>query len=114
MQPEVIMDPVTFQSEVNQEDYQHFRLPVAYIQDQSQHWRVLSCGDHEIEPLLFPVLYPWGQGYWRAKPFHQCQPFQDMQAEDAKIKLSSIIPHYRIDHYWPAWIYMEIEAHCIL
>ena len=35
MRPEVIMDPVTFQSEVNQEDYRHFRLPVTYIQDQS-------------------------------------------------------------------------------
>ena len=96
------MDPVIFQSEVNQEDYQHFQLPVAYIQDQFQYWQVLSHGDHEVEPLLFPVLYPWGQGYWRAKPFHQYQPFQDTQVEDAKIKLFSIIPHYRIDHYWPA------------
>ena len=34
--------------------------------------------------------------------------------EDAKIKLSSIIPHYHADHYWPAWAYMEIEAHWIL
>ena len=60
IQPEVIMDPVIFQSEVNQEDYRHFRLPVAYIQDQFQHWQVLSHSDHEVEPLLFPVLYPWG------------------------------------------------------
>ena len=33
MRPEVVMDPNTFDAEVNQEDYQHFRLPVAYIQD---------------------------------------------------------------------------------
>ena len=75
---------------------------------------MLSYGNHEVEPLLFPVLYPWGQGYWQAKPFYQHQPFQNTQVENAKIKLSSIISHYRIDHYWPAWIYMEIEAHRIL
>ena len=34
--------------------------------------------------------------------------------EDAKIKLSSIIPHYRANYYWTAWAYMEIEAHQIL
>ena len=114
MQPEVIMDPVIFQSEVNQKNYQYFQLPVVYIQDQSQHWQVLSHGNHKVEPLLFPVLYLWGQRYWQAKPFHQCQPFQDMQVEDAKIKLSSIIPYYHIDHYWPAWIYIEINACRIL
>ena len=74
----------------------------------------MTCGDAEIEPLLFPVLYPWGQGYWQAKPFHEHQPFQDTRLEDAKIKLSSFIPHYHADHYWPAWTYLEIEAHRIL
>ena len=30
--------------------------------------------------------------------------------ENAKIKLNSIIPHFRHDIYWPSWIYLEIES----
>ena len=114
MRPEIVMDPSTFESEVNQEDYRHFRLPVAHIEDRKGRQHVLTRGDAKIEPLLFPVLYPWGRGYWQAKPFHERQPFRDTRLEDAKIKLSSFIPHYRADHYWPAWTYLEIEAHRIL
>ena len=99
MRPEVIIDLTTFELEVNREDYRHFRLPVAYTQDRQGHRCVLTCSDTEIEPLLFPVLYPWGRGYWQAKPFHEHQLFRDMRMEDAKIKLSSIIPYYRTDHY---------------
>jgi hypothetical protein len=31
-------------------------------------------------------------------------------AENAKIKLNSVIPHFRHDIYWPSWIYLEIES----
>ena len=30
--------------------------------------------------------------------------------ENAKIKLNSVIPHFRHDIYWPGWMYMEIES----
>ena len=31
-------------------------------------------------------------------------------AQDAKIKLNSVIPHFRNDIYWPSWIYLEVES----
>jgi len=31
-------------------------------------------------------------------------------AQDAKIKLNSIIPHFRSDIYWPSWIYLQAES----
>ena len=34
-------------------------------------------------------------------------------AENAKIKLNSIIPHFHHDIYWPSWVYLEIEGHQI-
>ena len=114
MQPEIVMDPSTFESEVNQEDYQYFHLPVAHIEYKKGQQHILTHGDAEIESLLFPVLYPWGQDYWQAKPFYEHQLFQDTRLEDAKIKLSSFIPHYCADHYWLAWTYLEIETHRIL
>ena len=33
-----------------------------------------------------------------------------LMGENAKIKLNSIIPHFRHDIYWPGWIYLEIES----
>src|SRR5256885_1692956 len=48
MRPEIVMDPSTFESEVNQEDYRHFRLPVAHIEDRKGHQHVLTRGDAEI------------------------------------------------------------------
>src|SRR5216117_2441803 len=30
--------------------------------------------------------------------------------ENAKIKLNSVIPHFRNDIYWPGWMYLEIES----
>ena len=63
IQPEIVMDLNTFDAEVNQEDYQHFQLPVTYIQDKWDHQCMLTHGDSEMEPLLFPVLYSWGRGH---------------------------------------------------
>ena len=40
---------------------------------------------------------------------HEEEVYMSM-GEDAKIKLNSVIPHFRHDIYWPGWMYLEIES----
>ena len=108
--PEVVMNPFEYPSETRNEDYRYHRLPVAQLQNAMGLNVSVMRSDPELELMLFPVLYPWGKGQWIRRPASQRVRGKDTLMQDCRIKLNSIISHYRDDHFWPAWIYMEIEA----
>ena len=108
--PEVVMNPFEYPSETRNEDYRYHRLPVAQLQNAMGLNVSVMWSDPELELMLFPVLYPWGKGQWIHQPASQRVRGKDTLMQDCRIKLNSIISHYRDDHFWPAWIYMEIEA----
>lgn len=76
--PDIVVNPLEFESEVRNEDYRAHRLPVGVIESQSNRrgrgnqfavdYRetfTVPHGDPNIEALVFPVLYMNGIGHWR-------------------------------------------------
>lgn len=110
--PDLVMNPIDYLPETANEDHRGFRLPVGLMSDPNSSHRPLSISrsDPALELLLFPVLYPWGRGQWTWQSKATRIPYKNTRLVDTKLKLNCAISHFRDDHYWPAWTYMEIEA----
>ena len=87
---------------------------MASLIDSNKQTTGLLRTDPIIEPLLFPVLYPFGRGHWIRPAKENRIRGKDTLLQSVRQKLNSAISHFREDHYWPAWAYMEIEAIRIL
>lgn len=110
--PDIVLNPYDYPVSTTGEDYRYYRLPVGSVPTETANGNerlTINRSNPIIEPLLFPVLYPWGKGQYIRQSNYNV-PFKQTMLVDAKIKLNSVIPYYRDDHYWSSWIYMEIEA----
>jgi hypothetical protein len=108
--PELIMDPLDYPSMCANESARYFRLPEATLQDRDGSKLVMNRSNPLLEPLLFPVLYPWGKGHWVRPSAGERRLFHDTLGRAAKRRLNFAISHFRDDHYWSTWTYMEVEA----
>ena len=79
--PDIVINPIDFEEEVRNEGYRYHRLPMGALSnmdvnqvmgDAFRHVsNTVAHGDGKGEGLLFPVLYPYGRGFWqyrRARP----------------------------------------------
>jgi hypothetical protein len=106
--PDIVLDPSQFDPVTHNEDYSFRRLPVAV--DALRAGDCLAGAEAETEMLLFPILYPHGRGAYDSASHPATAPRRRYTlAEDTQLKLGSIIPHYRDDHYWPHFMYMQLE-----
>ena len=106
--PDIVLDPAPFDPVTHDEDYSFRRLPVAV--DALRTGDCLAGSEAETEMLLFPTLYPNGRGAYESASHPAIAPHRRYTfAEDIQLKLGSIISHYRDDHYWPHFIYMQLE-----
>jgi hypothetical protein len=108
--PDIVLNPEPYDLATQNEDHRHFRLPVASVTDSHGTSIGLVRSDPAIELLLFPLLYPHGHGQWIRPAKIDRVRGKNTLLQDTQRKLNSAISHFREDHYWPAWIYMEIEA----
>ncbi len=112
--PDVVLNPDPYDEKTQDEDYRYFRLPVASFQDHNRQTVGLVRSDPAIELLLFPVLYPHGRGHWVRPAKEDRIRGKNTLLKHVQQKLNCAISHFREDHYWPGWAYMEIEAIRIL
>ena len=111
--PDIVLNPDPYDERTQDEDYRYFRLPVASFQDNRQTIGLVRS-DPAIELLLFPVLYPHGRGHWIRPAKEDRIRGKNTLLQNVQQKLNGTISHFREDHYWPGWAYMEIEAIRIL
>jgi hypothetical protein len=108
--PDIVLNPNVYDAATQDEDYRHFRLPVAAYQNNQRETIGLLRSDPATELLLFPILYPHGRGQWSRPAAEDRVRGKGTRLQDAQRKLNSVISHFRDDHYWPGYIYMEVEA----
>jgi hypothetical protein len=108
--PDIVLNPNMYNAATQDEDYRYFRLPVAIYQDNQQETIGLLRSDPATELLLFPVLYPNGCGQWSQPTAEVRIQGKGTRLQDVQQKLNSVISHFRDDHYWPGYIYIEVEA----
>lgn len=68
----------------------------------------ISFSDPELEPLVFPDLFPDGNGY-----FNQGISNPETRAETyrkyIKERLLGYDPWFRLHPTWPVWSYLQLE-----
>ena len=112
--PDIALNPEVYDERTQDEDYRYFRLPIASFQDNNRQTIGLLRSDPAIELLLFPILYPYGRGHWVRPVKDDRVRGRNTLLQNVQQKLNGAISHFREDHYWPGWAYMEIEAIRIL
>ena len=97
--PDIILNPEPYEERTQNEDYRYFRLPVASLIDSNKQTTELLRTDPIIEPLLFPVLYPFGRGHW-IRPAKENRIWgKDTLLQSVWQKLNNAISHFWEDHY---------------
>ncbi|GBC40545.2 PIF1-like helicase domain-containing protein [Rhizophagus irregularis DAOM 181602=DAOM 197198] len=60
----VILPPYELDAEIHNEDYHYNRLMAGFLTDPYNKKLPISFYDKNIEPLLFPDLFPYGKGFY--------------------------------------------------
>src|ERR1700722_15517243 len=110
LRPELIMPPYDFNPEIHNEDFNYNRLMAGFINDPNEKQLPISYNDENLEGLLFPDLFPNGQGFYN-HTFNRenRQKYIDSYQKYIKRCLLSQNPKFRLHPYWPHWSYMNLE-----
>src|SRR5205085_7073822 len=60
----VVLPPYDFDTEIHDEDYHYSRLMAGFLTDPNNKELPIPFYDKNIEPLLFPDLFPYGKGFY--------------------------------------------------
>src|SRR5581483_11713370 len=103
----VILPPYDFDTEIHNEDYHYSRLMAGFLTDPNNKELPIAFYDENIEPLLFPDLFPYGKGFY--KNDENTRQNIDSLGNYAKSLLLCPDPRWRLSWYWPHYIYLTIE-----
>jgi PIF1-like helicase/helitron helicase-like protein len=104
----VVLPPYDFNTEIHNEDFYYSRLMAGFLTDPNNKKLPIPFYDKNIEPLLFPDLFPYGKGFYTSykRSGHQ---HIDSLGNYAKSLLMCPDPRWRLSWYWPHYIYLTIE-----
>jgi len=110
--PDFVMDPMRHDPQTRNEDFRFDRVTLGRVTGSHRAGNLpeLFRTDPDVEVLLFPHLYPYGRGQWVEQPVGENGRREFTQFMDVAMKLNSINPVFRQDHYWPGFAYQEMEA----
>jgi hypothetical protein len=110
--PDFVMDPMRHDPQTRNEHFRFDRVTQGRVTGSHRVGDLpeLFRTDPDVEVLLFPHLYPYGRGQWIEQEVGENGRREYTQFIDVVMKLNSINPVFRRDHYWPGWAYQEMEA----
>ena len=103
----VVLPPYDFDTEIHNEDYHYSRLMAGFLTDPNNKELPISFYDENIEPLLFPDLFPYGNGFY--KKDENTRRNIDSLGNYAKSLLLCPDSRWRLSWYWPHYIYLTLE-----
>src|SRR3989337_1578173 len=108
---DIIVPTTNLPNEVHDEDFHYSRLMAGFVQNDNNNSLPISIYDPNLEPLLFPHLFPDGKGY-----FHNLKentPTSENKPETLGKYANQMIllndPRFRPDHYWSSYTYLQLE-----
>ena len=103
----VIVPAYDFDTEIHNEDYHYSRLMAGFLTDPNNKELPIPFYDKNIEPLLFPDLFPYGKGFYIYD--ENARQNIDSLGNYAKSLLLCPDPRWRLSWYWPHYIYLTLE-----
>jgi hypothetical protein len=104
----IVLPPYDFDTEVHNEDYHYSRLMAGFLTEPNNKELPIPFYDKNIEPLLFPDLFPYGKGFYTYNENTNRQ-FIDSLGNYAKSLLFCPDSRWRLSWYWPHYIYLTLE-----
>ena len=107
---DVVVPPYGFPDDAHNEDAHYTRLAIGFLTDTDNKKIPIAFHDPELEPLLFPDLFPDGQGYYkhRKQTSETSENFNQTYGKYIKSHLIDYDSRFRL-HPWPVWSYLQLE-----
>src|SRR6185503_11832381 len=107
---ELVMPNGDFCTEIHNEDFHYTHLMAGFVQN-AKTTLPLAFNDPELEPLLFPDLFPDSKGHYYELTKLPTDDGNRVETYGKYIKhrLLCIDPRFRLHPYWPLWSYMQLE-----
>jgi len=108
----VILPNLDFPTEIHNEDFHYTHLMAGFVQTSDSTKLPLSFNDPELEPLLFPDIFPDGHGH-----YNEVKICNENGASSTSLTYGKYIKHrllyvdsrFRLHPYWPLWSYLQLE-----
>jgi len=104
---DVVVPNFNFAEEVHNEDSLYSRLAAGFLCSSDGNNLPISISDPNLEPLLFPDLFPDGRGHYRDA--NNSYTNIETYGKYIKRRIMGIDPRFRLHHTWPAWSYLQLE-----
>jgi len=108
----VVLPNLDFPTEIHNEDFHYTHLMAGFVQTSDSTKLPLSFNDPELEPLLFPDIFPDGHGH-----YNEVKICNENGAPSTSLTYGKYIKHrllyvdsrFRLHPYWPLWSYLQLE-----
>ncbi|CAG8490878.1 16859_t:CDS:2 [Acaulospora morrowiae] len=103
----VVLPNLDFSIEIHNEDFHYTRLIAGFVQTSNSTKLPLSFSNPELEPLLFPDIFPDGHGHYNEIKIHNKNSIT--YGKYIKHRLLYVDSRFRLHPYWPLWSYLQLE-----
>ena len=110
-QGDIILSSADFSTEVHNEDFHYTHLMAGFVQTRNT-TLPLAFDNPDLEPLLFPDLFPDGNGHFSDQIENTSEDDLikvETYGQYLKHRLLCIDPRFRLHSYWPHYSYLRLE-----
>ncbi|GBC30708.2 DNA helicase PIF1, ATP-dependent [Rhizophagus irregularis DAOM 181602=DAOM 197198] len=106
---DIIVPNTNFNNEVHNEDFHYTHLMAGFVRTPENTLLPLSVKDSNLEPLLFPDLFPDGKGHYHDIISNNNTVREETYSKYIKQRVLNIDSRFRLHHKWLAWSYLQLE-----
>lgn len=108
---DIVLSSADFPTEVHNEDFHYTYLMAGFVQTQTT-TLPLSFNNPDLEPLIFPDLFPDGNGHFFDQTINSSEDNSikvETYGKYIKYRLLCVDSRFRLHPYWPHYSYLRLE-----
>jgi hypothetical protein len=108
---DIIVPNANFNIEIHNEDFHYTHLMAGFLKTPDNTLLPLSVDDSNLEPLLFPDLFPDGKGHYydTISNNNNNETREETYSKYIKQRVLNIDSRFRLHHRWLTWSYLQLE-----
>jgi hypothetical protein len=108
---DIVLSSTDFPTEIHNEDFHYTHLMAGFVQTPNT-TLPLSFDNSDLEPLIFPDLFPDGNGHFYDQDIINSEDDSvkiETYGKYIKHRLLCVDPRFRLHPYWPHYSYLRLE-----